>query len=125
MGTPCRALIVDDEDDMAFLIRTTLQLASDRLVVAGVASSGQEAIERLPTARADVVVLDHRMPDRNGLEIAAEVLGSNPEVNIVLFTAHLDDATLAEAERVGIRECVTKDRIRDLPDILHKYCPSS
>jgi hypothetical protein len=70
---PCRTLIVDDDDDMAFLITTTIQLANHGLSVAGVASSGEEALGLLAETEADVIVLDYRMPGRNGLEVAGDI----------------------------------------------------
>lgn len=116
-------MIVDDDPDMADLVATTVQLANDGLEIAGVASSGREAMASL--ADADVVVLDHRMPDRTGLEVAADMLTVKPHQPIVLFSAYLDSATIDEALRIGVRECVSKSELRDLPRILRKYCAAS
>ena len=124
MEDRCSALIVDDDADMAFLAVATIEMANHGLVVAGVASSGAEAIEKLPETTPDVIVLDFRMPDRNGLEVAADILRTSPQQSIVLFSAYLDDATVTEAQRVGVRECVSKDRMKELPDIIRKYCSS-
>lgn len=125
MADHCRTLIVDDDADMAFLAVTTIEMANHGLVVAGVASSGAEALQKLPEAFPDVVVLDFRMPDRNGLEVAADILEAKPKQSIVLFSAYLDEFTVAEAERVGVRECVSKDRMKELPDIIRKHCPAA
>jgi DNA-binding NarL/FixJ family response regulator len=122
---PCRTLIVDDDDDMAFLITTTIQLADHGLSVAGVASSGEEAMTLLAGEGADVIVLDYRMPGRNGLEVASDILSLNPDQKIVLFSAHLDDATVAAADRIGVRECLSKSNLRDLPDVVRKHCPAA
>jgi DNA-binding NarL/FixJ family response regulator len=125
MSDQCRTLIVDDDADMAFLAMTTIEMANHGLVVAGVASSGAEALKKLPETFPDVVLLDFRMPDRNGLEVAADILEASPEQSIVLFSAYLDESTVAEAERVGVRECVSKDRMRDIPDIIRKHCSAA
>jgi DNA-binding NarL/FixJ family response regulator len=122
---PCRTLIVDDDDDMAFLITSTIQLADHGLSVAGVASSGEEAMTLLAGEGADVIVLDYRMPGRNGLEVASDILSLNPDQKIVLFSAHLDDATVAAADRIGVRECLSKSNLRDLPDVVRKHCPAA
>ena len=121
MAVSCRTLIVDDEDDMRFLTETAIRLADEGLSVAGVASSGEEAMRALPECDPDVVVLDVRMPGRNGLEVAADILAIRPAQKIVLFTAYLDRETRAEATRVGVQECVHKDDLRSLPDIIRKY----
>lgn len=118
----CRALIVDDNVDMAFLVSTLIEVANEGLRVTGVAYSGAQALEQLAEADPDVIVLDSRMPERCGLDVASDILGMNPEQNIVLFSAYLDADTIANAERLGIRECVSKDLLNDLPEILRKYC---
>ena len=125
MSFPCRTFIVDDDADMAFLAATTIELASHGLEVAGVASSGEEALLQLPGAAADVIVLDFRMPGRNGLEVAADILSTAPTQQILLFSAYLDDDTVAEAKRIGVRECISKDQVKTLPDIIRKYCPAA
>ena len=118
---PCSTLIVDDSVDMAFLVSTLIELANNGLRVTGVAYSGAQALEQLPDADPDVIVLDSRMPERCGLDVASDILGINPEQNIVLFSAYLDAETIENAERLGIRECVSKDLLNDLPNILRKY----
>lgn len=116
-------MIVDDDADMAALVITTIELSDNEVTVTGVASSGAEALAKLGAARPDVIVLDYRMPERNGLEVAADILELEPHQNIVLFTAFLDGETERQALRVGVRECVAKDHVMQLPDILRKYTP--
>jgi CheY-like chemotaxis protein len=117
----CNTLIVDDSVDIAFLVSTLLEIANEGLRVTGVAYSGAQALEQLSDAEPDVIVLDSRMPERGGLDVAADILSMNPDQNIVLFSAYLDAETISNAERIGIRECVSKDLLNDLPDILRKY----
>lgn len=125
MGTHCRTLIVDDEEDMRFLAATAIRLANDGLTVAGMASSGEEALRALTECDPDVVVLDFRMPGRNGLEVAADLLAIRPELKIVLFSAYIDRETTAEAHRVGVQECVHKNDLRKLANVVRKYCPAA
>ena len=122
MRPSCRAYIVDDDEDLRFLIASTIEFANDGLEVAGVASSGDEALAALPQLRPDVIVLDFRMPDRDGLDIAAEILAGDPSQHVVLFSAYIDAATEERAEQIGVRECISKDRLKALPDILRHYC---
>jgi two-component system, chemotaxis family, chemotaxis protein CheY len=120
-----RALIVDDSEDMRFLLRVLIEAANQGLEVAGEASNGAEAIDQWRAHRPDVIVLDQRMPGATGLEVAACILSEQPDQSIILFSAHLDDATVAEAGQVGIRACLSKDHYDELPAALWRYGPAA
>lgn len=109
-----RVLIVDDEADMRLLVRTVLRNTSDFEVV-GEAGSGAEALSAVRGLDPDVVVLDYRMPDLTGVDLAEQLLAESPDRAIVLLSAFLDDATVSAAELVGVRSCLLKDRMFDLP----------
>jgi DNA-binding NarL/FixJ family response regulator len=113
-----RALIVDDDSDMRFLVRMTIEVANHGLAVAGEASSGVDAIAAFEQDRPEVVVLDNRMPGMTGLETARRILAEHPEQSIILFSAYLDAATVAEAEQVGVRSCLDKTDVDRLPEAL-------
>ena len=112
-----RVLIVDDEADMRLLVRSVLRTAAG-LEVVGEAASGREALTAVRTLDPDVVVLDYRMPDITGVDVAEQVLAERPDQAIVILSAFLNDATVHAAELVGVRSCVLKDRMFDLPDEL-------
>jgi DNA-binding NarL/FixJ family response regulator len=114
------ALVVDDNEDMRRLVRLLVDLTAGTEVVAE-ATDGAEAIERWRAHRPDVVVLDYRLPDRNGLDVAEQILGEDPGAAIVLFSAFLDDSTLARADRLGVRECVSKDDVKRLPELVLRH----
>ena len=111
---PVRVLIVDDEADMRLLVRSVLRNASG-LEVVGEAGSGEEALAAVRTLDPDVVVLDYRMPDLTGVDVAEQLLSERPDRAIVLLSAFLTDATVSAAERVGVRSCLLKDRMFELP----------
>src|SRR5437660_57740 len=83
-GHPNRALIVDDDDDMRFLLRVLIEAANEGLAVAGEARTAGEAVEQWREHQPDVVVLDNRMPDGSGLDVAAEILAEQPDQSIIL-----------------------------------------
>ena len=112
-----RALIVDDDTDMRFLVRMTIEVANHGLAVAGEAASGAEAIASVEQDRPEVIVLDNRMPGMTGLEVARRILGEHPEQSIILFSAYLDAQTLAEAEALGV-PCMDKTDVDRLPEAL-------
>jgi DNA-binding NarL/FixJ family response regulator len=113
-----RALIVDDDSDMRFLVRMTIEVANHGLAVAGEAASGADAITAFEQNRPEVVVLDQRMPGMTGMETARRILADHPEQSIILFSAYLDAATLAEAQAVGIHACIDKTDVDRLPEAL-------
>jgi DNA-binding NarL/FixJ family response regulator len=124
-GRSNRALIVDDDDDMRFLVRVLIEAANEGLAVAAEARNGEEAVERWREHRPDVVVLDNRMPGRSGLEVAAEILAEQPDQSIILFSAFLDEDTLAQADALGVRACLSKDHYDELPAALWRYGPAA
>ena len=92
-----RTLIVDDEEDMRLLLRATIEAANQGLSVAGEAGGGEEGLAQWREHRPDIVLLDQRMPDLTGLEVAERILAEAPDQTIVLFSAYLDDTTRATA----------------------------
>jgi len=120
-----RTLIVDDDDDMRFLVRVLIESHNQGLAVAAEASNAEEAVVRWREHRPDVVILDNRMPGRSGLEAAAEILAEQPDQSIILFSAFLDDETLARADALGVRACLSKDHYDELPAALWRYGPAA
>ena len=113
-----RVLIVDDEEDMRALVRATIEIADEGLSVAAEATDGEDAVSKWRAERPEVVVMDQRMPGVSGLETAERILAEHPEQAIVLFSSYLDPDITRAAARLGIRTCLPKDDIRQLPDVL-------
>lgn len=113
-----RALIVDDNIDMRFLVRMTIEAANNGLMVQGEAASGMEALASIKAERPGVVILDYRMPGMSGLETAERILWNDPDQPIVMFSAYLDDETIANARKLGVRACLAKTEVSRLPDTL-------
>lgn len=113
-----RALIVDDDQDMRFLVRMTIEVANHGLAVSGEAQSGAEAIASVESDRPEVVVLDNRMPGMTGLETARRMLSDHPEQAIILFSAYLDADTIAQARALGVHACIDKTDVDRLPETL-------
>jgi DNA-binding NarL/FixJ family response regulator len=113
-----RVLIVDDEDDMRALVRATIEVANEGLSVAGEASDGEAALTFVNEERPEVVVMDQRMPGLSGLDTARRILSEHPDQAIVLFSSYLDRDVVNTARNLGVRVCLPKDEIRQLPDVL-------
>lgn len=108
-------LIVDDEADMRALLRMLIEDADDGLRVSAEAADGPGAIASWAEHHPQVIVLDNRMPGMDGLHVAAEILARQPSQRIVLFSAHLDEATTSEAARLGVNRCLSKTDVEQVP----------
>jgi CheY-like chemotaxis protein len=119
-ATAVSILIVDDERDMRLLAGRILARAGIHVV--GEAEDGAEAILKVqqlaPPPVPTVVLLDNRMPGMCGLDAAAQILQRAPTQLIILFSAFLDDETVAQAKRYGVAACVPKKDIFALPEII-------
>ncbi|MDK2956600.1 MAG: hypothetical protein PWQ57_2096 [Desulfovibrionales bacterium] len=98
-------LVVDDEESIRNLLKK--ELASDTRCV-HTAPSARQARKKLKDNRFDVVVLDIRLPDADGLELCGEFKASVPDMEVILITGHgaIDDAV--EAMRLGAYDYITK-----------------
>jgi DNA-binding NarL/FixJ family response regulator len=113
-----RTLLVDDDEDMRMLAASIIRIANAGLEIVGQAPNAELGLARWRELQPDVVVLDHRMPDRTGLELAEEILAEQPGQPIVLFSAYLDAAVSAAAEEAGVCSLLDKDRFNDLPAVI-------
>lgn len=101
-------ILIDDHE----LIRQGLRRAFERdpdFEVLGEAGSGNEARELVQGLSPDVVIVDVRLPDINGLELAKELRGGNPRLGIVILTMYSGDEQLFGALEAGASAFVAKD----------------
>jgi CheY-like chemotaxis protein len=115
-------LIVDDELDMRMLVRLVIEMANNGLTIVGEAADGMEALKVWRDLDGppvpDVVILDNRMPELSGLDVAAQILHERPSQLIMLYSAFLDDSVRARAAEIGITMCVSKHELEDLPTLI-------
>jgi CheY-like chemotaxis protein len=116
-GTP-RVLVVDDDANMARLV---LHLLRARGFGEGVhVTTGREALRALDGI--DIVLLDHQLPDANGLDLL-EIIRARPHPPaVVLITAHGNESLAAGALRLGADDYLAKDGslLDMLPEILER-----
>lgn len=103
-----RVAVVDDQTLVRQGIRSLLELTEDIRAVAE-ASDGEEALRVLEAGGVDVVLLDVRMPRRDGLGVLRALQPSGRLVPTILLTTFDDDAVVFEALRLGARGFLLKD----------------
>jgi DNA-binding NarL/FixJ family response regulator len=81
----------------------------DGVEVVGVASDGQVAVERAVTERPDVILMDLRMPNLDGIAATAQLHEQLPQTRVVILTTYADDASIIPALKAGARGYLTKD----------------
>lgn len=113
-----RVLIVDDQEDLRFLVRTLITAANEGLLVSGEAESGEDALARVDDIDPSVIVLDQMMPGLTGLETAAAILERRPTQRIILFSAFLHADLKEQALAMGVTSCVDKQNVASIADCI-------
>lgn len=113
--TATTILVADDQADLRRIVRILLTRGTGWEVIEAV--DGDEAVEIAAVSDFDAAVLDHRMPGRNGVEVAAVLRDEGFTGPIVIFSAYLEPDVLAEADRLDV-QTVPKGEIAMLSDVL-------
>ncbi|RZQ65911.1 response regulator [Amycolatopsis suaedae] len=103
-----RVFLVDDHEVVR---RGVAELLNDdeELTVVGEAGSVAEGLARIPALRPDVAVLDVRLPDGNGIELARELRSRMPELYCLMLTSYTDEQATLDAIMAGASGYVIKD----------------
>jgi DNA-binding NtrC family response regulator len=92
-----KVLVADDDEDLLEIYSKALKDNGFEVILA---STGNDAVSRFIESRPEVIILDYRMPQGNGIEAAGQILAMKPSAKIIMLTA--DGTVLEEAERIGI-----------------------
>jgi DNA-binding NarL/FixJ family response regulator len=112
MGINTRVLIVQDHPLLASAIERILESEPD-LTVCGIARSGTDAAPLAARMKADVVLLDFRLPDVSGPAAAGMILSAIPSASIVFHSADESEADLLDAIDSGATAFLTKSAAAD------------
>lgn len=105
----CRVLIVDDQAPVRAGFRMILEAEAD-IEVVGDAENGAEAVERTRELRPDVVLMDVRMPELDGIEATRRLVEDTEiETKVVMLTTFDMDEYVYEALRAGASGFLLKD----------------
>jgi DNA-binding NarL/FixJ family response regulator len=110
---PVRVLICDDHAIFRDGLRKLLENEED-LAIVGEASNGNQCIQLLTKLKPDILLLDLRMPEKDGLAVLEEVNFDSLPTRVIVLTATEDDREVVRAVRLGARGIVLKDSATDL-----------
>src|SRR2546430_2439326 len=107
-----RVMLVDDHELVRQGIAAMLA-KNDDLTLVGEARTGREALEIARKELPDVVLMDVRMPDMDGLEATKRIKEERPRTAVIMVTMHDNPAYLKEAVRAGAAGYLLKDVSKD------------
>jgi DNA-binding NarL/FixJ family response regulator len=107
-GGAVRLAVVDDDPMVRAALRMMLGGDSGLSVVAE-AADGEEALRVVPASDADVVLMDIRMPVRDGLSATEELLAVDPDLKVIVLTTFDTDDMVLRALRIGAAGFLLKD----------------
>ncbi|MDN3311139.1 response regulator transcription factor [Microbacterium oryzae] len=95
-----RVFLVDDHEIVRNGVAALVDAQPD-LEVVGEAGTVQQALARVPATSPDVVVLDLRLPDGDGIELCRAIRSAQPQIRCLMLTGHDDDAATVAAVLAG------------------------
>jgi DNA-binding NarL/FixJ family response regulator len=110
-GPPTKVLLVDDHPVVREGLRGMIDAEHD-LTVVGEAGSGAEAIALAESLRPDVILMDLRMPDVDGVTATERILAALPRTRIVVVTTYESDSDILRAVEAGAAGYLLKDAAR-------------
>jgi DNA-binding NtrC family response regulator len=112
---PVNVLLVDDEKDFVEMLALRLRETGE---VVHEAYGGRQCLELLAEKDIDVVVLDIRMPEMDGLAVLREIKRLHPVVEVILLTGHGSVDSAVEGMKLGAFDYLNKPA--DFKDLIEK-----
>ena len=117
LDDPIRLLIADDDDRTTMVLRDSLPAFGFDVV--GSARNGVEASEEVARLRPEVVLMDMRMPEVDGIEATVLIKAQEPRTQVVILTAFSEKDSKWAAEFMGAASLLEKDApLEELVDTL-------
>lgn len=113
--TGFKVLLVDDETE--FLETLVKRLTKRKLDVIG-ATGGREALRILNETDVDVIVLDVKMPDMDGIETLRQIKKLRPSVEVIMLTGHANVEVAIQGMELGAFDYLMKPM--DIDELLYK-----
>ncbi|MDA3822169.1 MAG: sigma-54 dependent transcriptional regulator [Bacteroidales bacterium] len=98
-------LVVDDDQDFRWVVGNILQENGYKVTQA---QDGEEALNLLEKFVPDLLLVDYRMPKRDGISVSVDIKKIIPELPIIMITAYAEINSAVEAMKAGIYDYITK-----------------
>jgi DNA-binding NarL/FixJ family response regulator len=116
---PVRVLVVDDHEVVRLGLKSLL--ADSDIKIVAEASTGKEALKLATESKVDVVLLDVRIPEPDGLNVLARIKIDHPAMPIVMLSTYDNPTYIAKAVALGAAGYLLKDVERErLVDVLQR-----
>ena len=102
-----KVVIIDDDSLVAISLKTILE-ASGKIEVIARGKDGKEALLLYQREMPDVLLMDIRMKEMNGIEAGTQVLNKFPKAKILYLTTFLDDEYIIQALNIGAKGYILK-----------------
>jgi DNA-binding NarL/FixJ family response regulator len=109
---PIRVIVADDQRAVREALATVLEVLPG-IEVIGLACDGGEAIELARSLNPDVILMDLRMPNTDGIAATREINAELPGIRVVVLTTFADDSSIRAALEAGAIGYLTKDAGRE------------
>ncbi|MDK2919242.1 MAG: two-component system, NtrC family, response regulator AtoC [Candidatus Petromonas sp.] len=100
-----KILIADDEKNMIWAMKRALKNEDYKIITA---SDGKEAVEKFKKEDPDLILLDLRMPEMNGMEALREIKKEDSKIPVIMITAHGTMESAIEAMKIGALDYISK-----------------
>lgn len=101
-----RILLVDDDQLVCSSLKTILEAQHQTIV--GIGYNGKEAIAYYDSLLPDVLLMDIRMEDMNGVDASEQILAKHPDARILFLTTFSDDEYIVRALKLGVKGYILK-----------------
>jgi len=102
-----KLLVAEDEETLSFFLQQSLEDATPPFVVE-VVDAGEKALKKVLTDRFDLMIVDLRLPDMDGLALIRAVRQFDPFMKVIVMTAYGSPETESEVRKLGVHGYVTK-----------------
>ncbi len=100
-----KILVIDDQRSIRNTLKDILEYESHEVVLA---ENGPEALEKFTAEKFDVILLDIKMPEMDGMEVLDKMMQTSPDIPVIMISGHGNIDTAVEAIKKGAYDFIEK-----------------